>query len=268
MPLWERALYRFLLIPATRKALAGAGAALRLDGQPAGLGTRTDRSVQSGEISESAACPDDGTIGNSDMMPLWAARGTRGNQHASVFPALGRAADGPPRDGGVRRDRRRDDTTSRFRARKATLDQHDGFRSRLQAPPPSPFSTARPAGDPYHVDAAAVAAGGRSMRRNAPTAMSRRCSLPHADPGRRGGHRPAPHRHVDRRRRASATPTTNRGYAWGFRNFQKTEGYVATSHARAVAARRPICTTAACRRCVRCSTRRRNGRVPSIAVPT
>ena len=27
------------------------------------------------------------------------------------------------------------------------------------------------------------------------------------------------------------------GYAWGFRNFQKTEGYVATGHARAVAAR-------------------------------
>ena len=39
--------------PGDAQGAAGAGPALRLDGQPAGLGTRTDRSVQSRQVSES-----------------------------------------------------------------------------------------------------------------------------------------------------------------------------------------------------------------------
>ena len=108
MPLWERADLSLPADPGDAQGAQGAGAALRLDGEPAGLGTRTDRSVQPGEVPESrpARRRHDRQFRHDAAL---AAGRTRGNQYAPVLPALGRAADGPPRDGGVRRDRRRDD---------------------------------------------------------------------------------------------------------------------------------------------------------------
>ncbi len=70
MPLWERALYRYLLIPATRSALKDQAQRF------AWMASRPDWGP--GRIDPfnpvkffNLGLPDDGTIGNSDMMPLW-----------------------------------------------------------------------------------------------------------------------------------------------------------------------------------------------------
>ena len=90
MPLWERALYRFLLIPATRKALKEQG--------PRFVWTDSRPDWGPGRIDpfnpvkfQNLGLPDDGTIGNSDMMPLWLLGDSRQPIRVSS-PALGWSA--------------------------------------------------------------------------------------------------------------------------------------------------------------------------------
>jgi hypothetical protein len=118
-------------------------------------------------------------------------------------------------------------TYKSFPRTEATLDRMMDF-ARLEAPPPSPFSTARPAGNPFHVDAASVDAGH--------AIYTAQCALCH-EPGGARYRTPisAVEAGTDRHRLDMWTlPALERytayepGYFWGFSNFHKTEGYVAT----------------------------------------
>jgi hypothetical protein len=118
-------------------------------------------------------------------------------------------------------------TYKSFPRTEATLNRMMDF-VRLQAPPPSPFSTALPVSDPFHVDAAAVDAGQRIYLQQ--------CATCH-EPG--GARYRTPISAVDvgtdRHRLDMWTAAAlerytayEPGYDWGFSNFHKTEGYVAT----------------------------------------
>jgi hypothetical protein len=225
MPLWERALYRFLLIPATRKALKEQGPRFAwMDSRPDWGPGRIDpfNPVK----FQNLGLPDDGTIGNSDMMPLWllgelAATNTRqfslhwdGLQtdlHETVVS--GAIGDGM--------------TYQSFPRTKATLARMMDV-ARLQAPPPSPFSTRRPAGDPYRVDAASVAAGraifvAHCANCHEPQGARYRTPISVVEVGT-DRHRLDMWTAEARKRYTNYEP----GYAWGFSHFQKTQGYVAT----------------------------------------
>ena len=71
LPLWERALYRYALIPATRQALQAQAVRFAwTESRPDWGPGRIDpfNPVKFANLG----LPDDGSIGNSDMMPLWA----------------------------------------------------------------------------------------------------------------------------------------------------------------------------------------------------
>lgn len=156
MPLWERTLYRFLLIPFTRQALnENASNFAWMDSKPDwGIG-RIDpfNPVKFGILE----IPVDGTIGNSDMMPLWAMDqiinrqdkvyslhwdGLNTNLHEVVVS--GAIGDGM--------------------TYKTYSDVSDSMKMRenwirVQQPPPSPFSIHRDKYDPYYVSANEVEKG-------------------------------------------------------------------------------------------------------------
>lgn len=225
MPLWERALYRYLLIPATRAALKDQAQRF------AWMASRPDWGP--GRIDPfnpvkffNLGLPDDGTIGNSDMMPLWRLStidptplrrpalhwdGLLTDLHETVV--AGAIGDGM--------------TYKSYGRTRETLQRMEDF-ARLQAPPPSPFSSSKPEGDAYHVPASAVAAG--------KAIYTAQCAICHEP----GGARfrtviPIVELGTDRHRLDMWTPEAaarysnyERDYAWGFRYFQKTNGYVAT----------------------------------------
>jgi hypothetical protein len=98
---------------------------------------------------------------------------------------------------------------------------------RLQKPPRSPFSAARPADDPYHVDESEVEAGKALYQAH--------CAECH-EPGGKWFRTviPATELGTDRHRidmwtQAAKDRYTNyqEGYNWGFRAFHKTNGYLA-----------------------------------------
>lgn len=227
LPLWERALYRFVLIPATRMALE------KQHTRFAWMDTRPDWGP--GRIDpfnpvkfENLGLPDDGTIGNSDMMPLWnmhrvEATDTRRfslhwdglltDLHETVV--AGAIGDGM--------------TYKSWPRTQATLQRMEDF-TRLQGPPPSPFSPLRAVGDPFHVDPDAVEAG-RAI-------YAETCAECHS-PGGARFRTPIPivELGTDRHRIDMWTPAARDRYAayetdypWGFRYFEKTEGYVSTHH--------------------------------------
>ena len=156
MPLWERTLYRYLLIPAVRSAFNDQATRFAwMNSRPAWGPGRIDpfNPVKFFNLH----LPDDGTIGNSDIMPLWnlsTAIGDGSRQYSLHWDGLlsdfretavaGAIGDGMDYQGYV--------------AVKSDLNRVMDF-IRLQKPPPSPFSTSRPASDPYHVDMAAVEQG-------------------------------------------------------------------------------------------------------------
>ncbi|GGF63709.1 hypothetical protein GCM10007301_24370 [Azorhizobium oxalatiphilum] len=225
MPLWERVLYRYLLIPATRSALRDQAQRF------AWMANRPDWGP--GRIDPfnpvkffNLGLPDDGTIGNSDMMPLWRLNtldptpqrraalhwdGLQADLHETVVS--GAVGDGM--------------TYKSYPRAKETLARMEDF-ARLQAPPPSPFSALRPEDDPYHVPAAAVEQGKAIYKAE--------CASCHEA----GGARlrtviPMVELGTDRHRLDMWTPEALRrytayeaSYPWGFRHFQKTDGYVAT----------------------------------------
>ena len=224
MPLWERLTYRLVLIPATRKALTKQTA------QYAWMTTRPEWGP--GRIDpfnpvkfHNLALSDDGTIGNSDMMPLWNLQtvaatplrrfalhwdGLQTDLHETVVSgAIGDGMD-----------------YRAFPGAEKALAGMERFASRT-LPPPSPFSPDRPAGDPLHVDAAAVAAG-RAIYADA-------CAECHDD-GDARTRTPIPITELgtDRHRLDMWTEAAKArygayesGHDWGFRHFEKTDGYVA-----------------------------------------
>lgn len=226
MPFWERLLYRFVLIPATRSALKKQGERFawtlsRPDWGPGRIDPFNPVKFQNLELG------DDGTIGNSDMMPLWKMAelassnsrnfslhwdGLQTDLHETVVS--GAIGDGM--------------TYKSYPATKAGLDRITEF-VRVQGPPPSPFSAQRPASDPLHVDAAAVDAGRILYAEN--------CASCHDPEGERY-RTPIPliELGTDRHRVDMWTPAAleryaayEPGYNWNFTHFHKAEGYVATS---------------------------------------
>jgi mono/diheme cytochrome c family protein len=225
MPWWEHGLYRFLLIPFTRSALKEQGQRLAwMDSRPDWGPGRIDpfNPVK----FQNLRLADDGTIGNSDMMPLWslgdlAATNTRkfslhwDGLQTDLYETVVSGAIG---DGM---------TYKSFPRTEATLNRMMDF-VRLQTPPPSPFSTALPASDPFHVNSVAVDAG--------QAIYLQQCAICH-EPGGARYRTPISAVEVgtDRHRLDMWTAAAlerytayESGYDWRFANFHKTEGYVAT----------------------------------------
>ena len=224
MPLWERVTYRFVLIPATRKALQKqaitfAWMQTRPDWGPGRIDPFNPVKFQNLRLA------DDGTIGNSDMMPLWDMRsvaatplrrfalhwdGLQTDLHETVVSgAIGDGMD-----------------YRSYPQAAAGLAGMETFVSRM-LPPTSPFSPRRPPGDPFHVDAAAVEAGR--------TIYVRDCAECH-DAGGARTRTPIPIAELgtDRHRLDMWSPAAKERYSayepghdWGFRYFEKTDGYVA-----------------------------------------
>ena len=224
MPLWERLLYRVLLIPATKKALKEQSVLYAwMDSRPDWGPGRIDpfNPVKYDNLKMG----DDGTIGNSDMMPLW-----------SLNTALG--------DGGRVVAFHWDGLTTSLREAVVTGAIGDGMTyksfpdteehlirletwARLQPPPASPFSPRRRPGDPYHLAATDIEAG--------KTLYRELCAECHEPEGPRfRSVIPALELGTDRHRLDMWTAEAVRrysayeeNYAWGFEAFQDKDGYIA-----------------------------------------
>lgn len=225
MPWWERGLYRFVLIPATRIALKAQGnrfawMASRPDWAPGRIDPFNPVKFQNLGLS------DDGTIGNSKMMPLWSMNevmptplrrfalhwdGLQTDLHETVVS--GAIGDGMTYKSVARTE---DD-----------LNRVSDF-IRVTRAPPSPFSAALPATSPYHLDQAEVDRGR--------TVFTANCAVCHDQAGARF-RTPIPVTEVgtDRHRIDMWTPAAlerytayEAEYKWGFTHFEKAEGYVAT----------------------------------------
>ena len=228
MPLWERTLYRFVLIPAVRSAFAAQATRFAwMDSRPDWGPGRIDpfNPVKFFNLH----LPDDGTIGNSDMMPLWdfktvlANTTDVGRQYSLHWDGLlsdlhetvvaGAIGDGMDYQG--------------YKVTEANLDRITDF-IRLQKPPPSPFSPTRAADDPYHVDQAAVDQGKALYQTHCaachdPTGARYRTIIPATEIGT-DRHR------IDMWTEAAKERYANYregGYDWDFRAFHKTNGYLA-----------------------------------------
>jgi cytochrome c553 len=226
MPLWERLIYHYLLIPAVRSAFADQ--ATRFDWMESRPDWGPGRIDPFNPVKFfNLKLPDDGTIGNSDIMPLWdlgTVLADTGRQYSLHWDGLnsnlretaiaGAIGDGMDYQG--------------YTLVKPTLDAIIDF-IRLQKPPPSPFSVNRPAdNDPYHVDQAEVQQGKALFLTH--------CASCH-EPGE------ARYRTVisateigtDRHRIDMWTEAAKErysnyragGYDWGFHEFHKTNGYLA-----------------------------------------
>lgn len=226
MPLSERLLYRYLLIPAVRSALeAQATRFAWMDGRPDWGPGRIDpfNPVKFFNLHLS----DDGTIGNSDIEPLWdlntVITDTRGryslhwdglNSDLRETAVSGAIGDGMDYQGYV--------------AARPTLNAIMDF-IRRQKPPSSPFSPTRSADDPYHVDETAVEQGRALYQTHCaachePGGARFRTVIPAAEIGT-DRHR------IDMWTEAAKDRYTNYhegDYSWGFHAFHKTNGYVAT----------------------------------------
>jgi hypothetical protein len=226
MPLGERLLYRYLLIPAVRSGFETQATRFAwMDSRPDWGPGRIDpfNPVKFFNLH----LPDDGTVGNSDIMPLWDLKDMiqETNGHYSLHwdgllsdleetAVAGAIGDGMDYQG--------------YTNAKPTLARIVDF-IRLEKPPPSPFSAAAPTSDPHHVDVAVVEQGKAVYQAN--------CASCHEP----GGARfrtviPATELGTDRHRidmwtaEAAERYTNYRegGYDWDFRSFHKTNGYVAT----------------------------------------
>ncbi|RCW78533.1 cytochrome c [Paracoccus lutimaris] len=226
LPLWERMLYRHALIPATRAALRDLAADFRW--------TQTRPDWGPGRIDPfnpvkfvNLGLPDDGTIGNSDMMPLWAlgpiasdGNGIRAMHWDGLMTDLHETVVAGAIGDGM--------TWQSYPRTKTNLARMEEF-IRVQTPPPSPFRSDLAPGDPYRVEAAEVLAGHRIY--------ARLC----ADCHERGGQRfrqpiPAAEIGTDRHRLDMWTAAARdryagyeEGHSWGFKSFRKTEGYSAVN---------------------------------------
>jgi RoxA-like, cytochrome c-like/Cytochrome C oxidase, cbb3-type, subunit III len=229
MPLVERLLYRYALIPFVGSALEQQATRF------AWMESRPDCPRPDwgpGRIDPfnpvkffNLRLPDDCTIGNSDIMPLWDLnRLTDGARVYSLhWDGLNTSLHETAIAGAIG-----DGMSYRtYRGAKPNLDTIIDF-IRLQKPPRSPFSAQRSANDPYHVDAAEVEKGKALYQNN--------CAVCHEP----GGARfrtvvSATELGTDRHRIDMWTESAKERYSnyeqgsynWGFHAFQKTNGYLA-----------------------------------------
>lgn len=225
MPAWERLLYRYLLIPAVGSAFeAQATRFAWMDSRPDWGPGRIDPFNPVKFFNLHLA--DDGTIGNSDIMPLWdfnAVVADTTRQYSLHWDGLlsdlhdtvvaGAIGDGMDYQG--------------YTEAEPTLAAIMDF-IRLQKAPPSPFSATRPAADPYHLDETEVEQGKALYQTHCASCHERggprfRTVIPAAEIGT-DRHR------IDMWTEAAKDRYTNYrdgGYDWGFRTFHKTNGYVA-----------------------------------------
>lgn len=223
LPLWERLLYRYLLIPATRRALHEQAVRFAwTEPRPDWGPGRIDpfNPVKFANLG----LPDDGTIGNSDMMPLWSLNDVEAmGEYAVHWDGLltdihetvvaGAIGDGM--------------SYQSWPLAEGAIEQMEDF-IRHNAPPPSPFRVGLPTDDPFALDAAEIARG--------KALFAETCAECHA----RGGARlrtviPVDEVGTDRHRLDMWTAEATARYTayedrhdWGFDSFQKTDGYVAT----------------------------------------
>lgn len=232
MPLMQRLAYRFLFIPATRKALKQQAEdfAWSQDNPDWGPG-RIDpfNPIKYGILRMG----NDASIGNSDMMPLWQLDQAEGENAAGQTKALhwdglstslhevvvtGAVGDGMTYENYQRRT---------INERIARVEDY----VRTLAPPASPFSSDLDPSDPFFVDPRQVARG-KSLH-------AEHCGICHAPDGARY-RTPIPVEEigVDAHRVAMWNDEAARRYNdyrekgkdWGFKGFQNVEGYVAVSH--------------------------------------
>lgn len=232
MPWWQRLTYRFLFIPATKRALQEQGRNFAwTDANPDWGRGRIDpfNPIKYGILEMG----NDGTIGNSDMMPLWQQALSEGQNSAGEPRSLhwdGLSTSlhevvvtGAVGDGMSYRNYQRSAVNER-------IDRIEAFVREL-TPPPSPYSPQRDPSDPYHVDPQQLARGEALHREH--------CAVCHSPDGARF-RTPIPVDEIgtDRHRidmwTAEAASRYNdyseNGKDWGFSGFRDVDGYVAVPH--------------------------------------
>jgi cytochrome c553 len=238
MPLWERVLYRYLLIPRVRSALKEQATRFAwMDAQLTDSAIKQRPDWGPGRIDPfnpvkffNLHLPDDGTIGNSDIVPLWdfktvlANTTNIGRQYSLHWDGLlsdlretavaGAIGDGMDYQG--------------YTQAKPTIDAIIDF-IRLQKPPPSPFYVTgnRDDHNPYAVFETDFEKGKLLYQKDC------------ADCHEPGGKKfrtviPAMEIQTDRHRidmwteeaKDRYTNYHEGGYDWGFHSFHKTNGYL------------------------------------------
>jgi hypothetical protein len=229
MPLGERLLYRYLLIPAVRSGFEEQATRFAwMDSRPGC--PRPDWGP--GRIDPfnpvkffNLKLPDDCTIGNSDIMPLWDLNGLTdpSREYSLHWDGLSTSLQETAIAGAIGDGM----TYQGYTDAKATLGTIVDF-IRLQKPPPSPFSATRDAGDPFHVDETAIEQGKALYLTH--------CANCHEPGGARfrtviSATELGTDRHrIDMWTEAAKDRYTNYregGYDWGFHAFHKTNGYIA-----------------------------------------
>jgi len=224
MPLWERMIYRFALIPGTRAALKKQAAQFKW------TESRPDWGV--GRIDPfnpvkftNLELPDDGTIGNSDMMPLWdlqSAAATEQRRFAVHWDGLSTDVHETVLSGAIGDGM----TYKSYPGVADNLAVMEDFINLVQ-PPASPFSPDLEPNDPFYVDPAAVAQGAEIYATT--------CSECHDTDGARY-RMPIPITELgtDRHRMDMWTLAAKErysnyqdGYDWGLQYFEKSNGYLA-----------------------------------------
>ena len=232
MPWWQRLTYRYLFIPATKSALRQQARDFAwADANPDWGRGRIDpfNPIKYGILRMG----NDGSIGNSDMMPLWQQDLSEGENAAGQPRSLhwdGLSTSlhevvvtGAVGDGMSYRNYQRD-------AVRGRLDRIEAYVRRLR-PPPSPFSTALPTDNPFHLDAALVERGEALHQQH--------CAVCHVPEGARfRSVIPVDEVGTDRHRVEMWTAVaaerynsySEKGKDWGFNGFRDVDGYVAVPH--------------------------------------
>ncbi|MCG6904256.1 MAG: hypothetical protein LJE68_16410 [Rhodobacter sp.] len=224
MPLWERMLYRYLLIPATRSALKGQAADL------AWTTTRPDWGI--GRVDPFnlpkytfLGLQDDGTIGTSDMMSVWdinSAAPTAHRRFSVHWDGLQTDVEETMVSGSIGDGM----TRHSYAGARENLDVIFDFIGNAM-PPDSPFSPDLDPGDPYYVPASDVVRGeeiyeGLCADCHEPSGQRFRTPISITELGT-DRHRMDMWSYAARQ----AYSDYEEGYYWGFTHFQKSNGYLA-----------------------------------------
>ena len=169
---------------------------------------------------------DDGTIGNSDIMPLWDLAALTPQSHYGLhWDGLSTSLEETALAGAIGDGL----TPNAYVGAKDDLAQVIEF-ARLQRAAALALLSELPEGrDPYQVDRRGGRSGQGALSHKL-RAVPREdgCALSRGYFGGRDRNRSPPHRHVDRRGGAERYMNYEPGYNWGFKAFQKVNGYLAT----------------------------------------
>lgn len=215
----DRLLYRYLLIPATKKAMIKNAQDYMWTSEKPPWGTgRIDpfNPIKFGILEMGY----DRTIGNADMMPLWNLKVREGEGKAFHWDGLNTSLHEVVVSSAI------GDGMSYKSIARDNLDRIENWIKDL-APPASPFSANEAPGSPYFVDAKRAAAGER--------VYIPYCADCHGPEGKRTGtvisiDEVGTDRHRVDMWTAEAAKRYNayqREHDWGMRHFQDKDGYVA-----------------------------------------